>query len=161
MKIPIQNIYYLLAYAWGHADEARDREAGQVAIETLPDLLAHLLAVRTGTLLRRGLDRTYVEEEFESPGIRGKLDVGLTIKRQLLLRGRTMCRVEELRHDVMHNQIIRSTLRNLLRLEDLGPQVRAEVALVHSRLTDIQEISIRRSSFRRLRIHRNNRPYRS
>jgi hypothetical protein len=67
--------------------------------------------------------------------------------------------VEEFRYDVLHNRILRSTLRRLLALSELSPEVRAEVGLVYRKLEGISDIHIRRSSFRRVRIHRNNRAY--
>jgi 5-methylcytosine-specific restriction enzyme subunit McrC len=159
VKIPILNVYYLLAYAWGHADAVRDREAEDAPVETLPDLLAWILAHRTAALLKRGLDRSYVEEEVVIAGVRGKIDFGTTVKRSLLAQARTACIIEELRYDVLHNRILRSTLRRLLGLPRLSPQVRSEVGLVYRKLEGITEIPIRRLAFRKLRIHRNNRPY--
>jgi 5-methylcytosine-specific restriction enzyme subunit McrC len=159
VNIPIRNVYYLLAYAWGHADAAEDREADAAPVETLPDLLAWVLAHRTAALLKRGLDRSYVEEGVVLAGVRGKLELATTIKRNLLPQARTACTVEEFRHDILHNQILRSTLRRLLALPRLSPAVRAEVGLVYRKLEGVTEIQVRRSSFRRVRIHRNNRAY--
>lgn len=160
MKIPVRNLYYLLAYAWGHADAAREREADEAPIDTLPDLLAFVLAKRVSALLKRGMDRSYAEERLVLAGVRGKLDLSTTVKRNLLAQARTACSVEEFRHDILQNQILRKTLKNLLALPRLDPEVRASVGLVYRKLEEISEIKIRRSSFRRVRIHRNNRPYR-
>jgi 5-methylcytosine-specific restriction enzyme subunit McrC len=159
VKIPIQNVYYLLAYAWGHADAAQEREADAAAVETLPDLLAWVLAHRTSALLKRGLDRSYLEEQVTIPGVRGKLELAATIKQNVLSQAQTVCTVEEFRHDVLHNRILRSTLRRLLALPRLDPEVRAEIGLVYRKMEGVTEILIRRSTFRRVRIHRNNRAY--
>jgi 5-methylcytosine-specific restriction enzyme subunit McrC len=159
VKIPIRNVYYLLAYAWGHADAAQEREADAAAVDTLPDLLAWVLAHRTSALLKRGLDRSYLEEQVTIPGVRGKLELAATIKRNVLPQARTVCTVEEFRYDVLHNRILRSTLRRLLALPGLDRQVRAEVGLVYRKMEGVTEIPVRRSTFRRVRIHRNNRIY--
>lgn len=159
MKIPVRNLFYLLSYAWGHADAARDREAAAAPVETLPDLLAHVLAERVGRLLKSGLDRSYVEQRIEFAGVRGKLELGETTKRNLLGQARTACTVEELTHDIPQNRILRATLRSFLGLPDLSPRVRAEVGMVYRKLEGIQVVEIRRSSFRKVRLHRNNRPY--
>lgn len=160
MNIPVRNVYYLLAYAWGQADAARERLATSAEVETLPDLLAHVLAQRVASLIRRGLDRSYVEERVVIPGVRGKLDLSETLKRNLLLEARTQCIVEELQHDVLHNQILRSTLGRLLSLPRLDSKVRNEVGLIYRKLGEIGTIPLRRANFRRVRVHRNNRSYR-
>lgn len=159
MKIPIRNLYYLLAYAWGHADPARDREADSAPVHTLPDLLAFVLAERVARLLRRGLDRSYVEESVVVAGVRGKLEFGATIKRSLLSQARTQCTVVEFRYDILQNRIVRATLRRLLSLPQLDSAVRSEVGLVYRKLEGITDVILRRSSFRRVRIHRNNQAY--
>ena len=159
VNIPVHNLFYLLSYAWGHADAARDREAAAAPVETLADLLAHVLAHRVGRLLKSGLDRSYVEERVVFSGVRGKLELGDTVKRNLLSQARTACTVEELTYDIPQNRILRGTLESLLALPDLSPSVRAEVGIAYRKLEGIQAVQVRRSSFRKVRLHRNNRPY--
>lgn len=160
MKIPVQNIYYLLAYAWGYVDPAREREADAAQIEALPDLLAHVLAHRVSSLLKRGLERSYVEESLVTPGVRGKLEMAATIKQNLLSQAKTSCAIESFRQDILPNQILRATLRSLLKLPTLEGNVRSQVGLAYRKLEGIREIRLQRSSFRRVQLHRNNRPYR-
>lgn len=159
MNIPVRNLYYLLSYAWGHADAAREREADAAPVETLPDLFAHVLADRVLRVVKQGLDRSYVEERVVFAGVRGKLELGETLKRNLLAQARTACTVEEFTHDIPQNQILRSTLRRVLTLPDLSSAVRSEVGLAYRKLEGISEIEVRRSTFRKVRLHRNNRPY--
>lgn len=84
MSIPIENIYYLLCYAWNKLDE-KDRVAVSAEDYTkLLDLLAKVLINSTRILLKRGIDRNYVDVTAEFAGVKGKLQLSETIKSQLL-----------------------------------------------------------------------------
>lgn len=160
-KIPIANIYYLLCYAWGHFEE-RDvvRLEELEGLEKVHDLLAKVLAEGTFRLIRRGIDRGYREVREDLVGIRGKIAVGETTKRALLVRGQVTCDFEELSHDVVHNRILRSTLRSLLRLPDLHPDVRANVRSAYTKLDSVSVVPLNRRLFQQVRLDRNRRNYR-
>jgi len=64
MDIPILNIYYLLSYAWDKLDEAEPKEVSQVDNHNVINLFARVLSNRTAYLLRRGLDRGYIEKQY-------------------------------------------------------------------------------------------------
>ena len=71
-NIPILNIYYLLCYAWGRVQE-RDtiRLATLEDLSTVQDLLGKMLVHGVNNLIRRGIDRGYVEGREDLAGIRG------------------------------------------------------------------------------------------
>ena len=160
-KIPIANIYYLLCYAWNHVDE-RDvvRLEELEGLERVHDLLGKVLASGTFRLLRRGIDRGYREMREDLAGIRGKIAVGETAKRALRARGQVACDFEELSRDVLHNRILRSTLKSLLRLNDLHSGVRAQVRNAYSKLDGVSVVPLNSRLFRQVHIDRNRRYYR-
>ncbi len=161
MKIPIANVYYLLCYAWRHAEESDVVNVGELdQLEQIQDLLGKVLAEGTFQLVRRGIDRGYQETQEDLAGIRGKLAVAEMAKRALKARGRAACVFEELTHDVQHNRILRSTLRDLLRLPKLASEVRAQVGLAFRKLDGISEIRVDRQAFRQVQLDRNRRLYR-
>ena len=159
--IPIENIYYLLCYAWSHVEErdlVRLDELG--GLERVHDLLGKLLAEGTFRLIRRGLDRGYRQVRDDLAGIRGKINMGETAKRALRARGHVACEFEELSHDVLHNRILRSTLRSLLQLSDLHASVRVAVRSAYKKLNGISEIPLNRQLFQQVQLDRNRRYYR-
>ena len=160
-KIPIANIYYLLCYAWDHYEE-RDvvRLEALEEMERVQDLLGKVLAEGTFRLIRRGIDRGYREVHEDVAGIRGKMAVGETAKRALRARGRVACDFEELSHDVLHNRILRSTLKNLLRLPDLHSDVRTEVRNAYTKLDGVSVAPLSRRLFQQVHLDRNRRYYR-
>lgn len=157
--IPIRNIYYLLCYAWNHAQESELAQAGEEEFTRIQDLLGHVLATAAARLISRGLDRSYILEEAAVAGIRGKLEVAQTLKQRTLWSARTWCSFDEFHHDILPNQILKASLELLLRLEDLDGTVRDSVRQVYLHLPEVRRIRLRQEHFRRVQIHRNNRLY--
>ena len=160
-RIPIVNIYYLLCYAWEHFD-ARDlnRLDELDGLEKVHDLLGKVLAEGTVRLIRRGIDRGYREVREDIAGVRGKIAMGETVKRALRARGQVACNYEELSHDVLHNRILRSTLRSLMSLRDLHSDVRAEVRSAYTKLDGVSLVPLTRQLFQQVQLDHNRRYYR-
>mgnify|MGYP003594853162 CR=1 FL=1 len=157
--IRVENIYYLLCYAWDHAELATAREVSGVSSNRMEHLLAHVLAERVGELLRRGLHREYrtFEEELCAP--RGKMDVSATLKRGLIGVGRVACRVDELDHDLLLNQIIQATIDRLLCAID-DRELAQRLGSVRRRLPKIAPLEVRPEHVARAQLHRGNAHYR-
>ena len=150
-KIPISNIYYLLCYAWGHFDERDMVRLDELdKLEKVQDLLGKVLAKGTFRLIRRGIDRGYRDVREDLSGIRGKIAVGETVKRALYARGQVTCDYEELSHDVLHNRILRSTLRSLMRLPDLHADVRTDVRSAYTKLDGVTLAPLSRRLFQQV-----------
>lgn len=159
MTIPLRNIYYLLAYAWGAIEESKLVSVESDDFRTVPELLAGVLESGVTHLLKQGLDRSYIAEELETAVPRGKIDVTHTLKRSLLVKGQVHCTVDTLSQDVLQNQIIRSTLDTLVRMPELRKKQRRRLAVLSREMFDVSSITIRRNDFRKVAIHRNNRVY--
>ena len=160
-RIPILNIYYLLCYALRHWEEGETVQRRKLdRLEAVQDLLATILTQGVFQLIRTGLDRGYTEIHEDIAGVRGKIDLAQTIKRALRVRGQVACIYEELSHDVVHTQILRATLRNLLRIADLNSGVRSDVRKAYRKLVGISDIRLTRRTFGRVKLDRNRRYYR-
>jgi 5-methylcytosine-specific restriction enzyme subunit McrC len=156
LKIPIQNIYYLLCYAWNRLEERDIVEVPTDDATNILNLFARVLITGTRYLLHRGLDRGYITMEEDIGGIRGKIDFAETMKRQLMANAKLHCRFDELSYDVLHNQILKTTVARLVVSQDIEKVYRAEMADISRRLSNIQEIHLRSDLFSRVQLHRNN-----
>jgi len=160
MIIPIENLFFLLCYAWNAL-----LPAGMIDVRKLPgnrvnDLLAAVLVTGLQRLVRQGLERQYIASTIEIPGVRGKLQMSATIKRLAHVRGRAVCSFAELNPDTPANRIIRSTVRSLLRDPELDSGLRHPLARFFRGLGDVHDENLTRASFRSVQYHRNNRLYR-
>ena len=61
MQIPIENIYYLLCYAWNKLDEKDTCKCFIDDKTELLDLFAKVLINATKMLLKRGIDKSYID----------------------------------------------------------------------------------------------------
>src|ERR1051325_4731379 len=159
-RIPIGNIYYLLCYAW---DVLAEAELTSVSISPemkLQDLLASILNGGVTHLLKRGLDRAYVTAEEEIAGVRGRMDIGASLKRISFPRGRAYCVVDELSPDVLHNRIVKTTLRQLAQVQGLEPRLAHDLRALYRRMPGVQEMTITGQSFNRVVLGRKNAYYR-
>src|SRR5262245_51822692 len=98
--IPIENIYYLFCYAWNRFEEAQSIPLGAVPSPDLPNLLARVLVNGMSRLFRRGLDRGYQYHEEEISTVRGRIDLGSTLRLQARNVRRLHCEFDELSYDV-------------------------------------------------------------
>lgn len=147
------SLYYLLCYAWDHADLATRADVAGVPNDRVADLLAHVLTVRLSELLRRGLHREYVsrDEELRSP--RGKIDVPTHVRRVLRPSGRVACQFDELDHDVLINQVVRATLEHLAPAVAAPETARALRGLAR-RMPAVSDVALDERVFARMRLHR-------
>lgn len=158
-QIPIQNLYYLLCYAWDVTDQQHKVKVDGTRCHSLENLLSMVLTNACEHLLRRGLIREYKFEEQEVEGIRGKLNVTETLKSGKYRQGRTICMIDDMSQDVLINQIVFSTLKRIVRLKSLDENIRAKVSNVLRRFPMMKKIQISLKTFELVKLHRNNRFY--
>ncbi|MBA4122008.1 MAG: 5-methylcytosine-specific restriction endonuclease system specificity protein McrC [Acidobacteria bacterium] len=159
MSIPIENIYYLLCYAWNKLDEKERVAVSAEDYTKLLDLLAKVLINSTRILLKRGIDRNYIDITTEFAGVKGKLELSQTIKTQLLLKQKTVCSFDEFSSNVLTNQILVATLNRLIRTEGLDTNLKSEIKNLLWRFDEIQPIELKGTDFGKVRLHRNNKFY--
>lgn len=155
-RIPILNIYYMLCYAWGHVQERDTARLEALAdLSTVYNLLGKVLAGGVNHLVRRGMDRGYLERREDLAGVRGKLVVGDTVKRALKTRARAACDFEELSADILRNRILRASLRRLLQDTsriNLAPDVRSTVRSAYRKMPGVSPMRLTRSAFTRVQL---------
>ncbi len=159
MTIPVRNIYYLLCYAWDHVREGETVDVGSEEFSGMVDFFAKVLNEGVSRLISRGLDRDYVAVSEDIRGLKGKLDLATTVKRNLLLTGKTHCAFDELSYDVLQNQILKATFRQLGFVTSLDPEQRRRAGRLYRKLDAVSDVPLRPRLFRTVRIHRNNQFY--
>jgi 5-methylcytosine-specific restriction enzyme subunit McrC len=158
-SIPIENVYFLFCYAWNRFPEGRTIGVGTVDSPKICDLFASVLIRGVNRLTRRGLDRGYTETQDDMSGVRGRIVVGDTLRRNLLLFGRTNCRFDDLNHDILHNQIIKATISRLADSHEVADGLRHELGRLKRLFSEVADIGLSNSSFRRVQLSRNNGNY--
>ncbi len=119
-QISIQNIYYLLCYAWNRLEEGAVADVEPVTSTRLVDLFAKVLAGGVYYLIRRGFDRDYLPYSEDTATLRGKIDFASSLKRNPLAKGHARYDFDELDYNVLHNRIIKTTVSRLVLADELA-----------------------------------------
>ncbi|WP_338792523.1 5-methylcytosine-specific restriction endonuclease system specificity protein McrC [Bernardetia sp. MNP-M8] len=160
MAIPIKNIYYLLCYAWNKLDESQRINVSIDDKTELLDLFAKVLITATKVLLKRGIDRDYIENVQEINAVKGKLQVSQTLKQNLLSKQKTVCSFDDFSFNILQNQILLSTIQRLINTRNIDRNLKTELIFLQKKLPQtIEKIELKNSLFSQVKIHRNNRFY--
>ena len=159
MQIPIENIYYLLCYAWNKLEE---KERVNVSVDDkteLLDLFAKILINGTKILLKRGIDRSYIDFTDEIAGVKGKVQISQTLKSNILFKQRTICTFDTFSSNILTNRILVSTIYSLSRTKALDKDLKKELITLQRMFSGIELIQINNSLFSQIKLNRNNRFY--
>ena len=156
MKIPILNIYYLLCYAWDRLEEGETISVSQVGKNEVSQLFATVLIEGTSHLFKKGLDRGYVQYSEEIQRIRGKIDFPMNIKRNFFKQPRLYCEFDELDYNILHNQILKTTIKNMIGCQGLDSDTNDKLKNLYLRLHRIDDIFLTKNKFRQVQLNRNN-----
>ena len=93
--IPIRNIYYMLAYAFQVLHEQGYKDVAAEDFRNTAELLAAILCKGVSVQIKRGLCRQYITKEEPLASPRGKLEIGESIKTQVLRKKQLVCAYDE------------------------------------------------------------------
>ena len=158
-QIPIQNMYYILCYAWGMGEMRGKVNVGVERCDSIANLLVHVLLNATNDLLKRGLSQGYTVFGTELDGIKGKINIGETLKLGRYRQGRMYCNYDELSSDILVNQILYSTLRDALKIRGLSEHNESRLLTTVRRMPLMKRIQLSDSVFKSVRLHSNNTYY--
>lgn len=113
--IRIQNIYYMLAYAFQVLHEQGYKDVATEDFENTAELLSAILCRGVSVQIKRGLCRQYITNEELLGSPRGKIEIGESIKTQAIRKKQLVCAYDEFSVDAYTNRIIKTTMELLLR----------------------------------------------
>ena len=158
MEIPIQNIYFLLCYAWDKLEERELVDVDPVGITELVDLFSRVLISGTNHLLKRGFDRNYVLHEEQTGRLKGKIRFDAVFKAGMPT-ATLPCEFDELSYDVVHNRILKATARRLMRTDTISKENAEELAALCRQLPEVRDVELTGQIFGQVQLHRNNQFY--
>ena len=158
MEIPIQNIYYLLCYAWDKLEERELVDVDPGGTPELVDLFARVLISGTNHLLKRGFDRNYVLHEERTSRLRGKIRFDAVVKAGVPTAA-LPCEFDELSYDVVHNRILKATARRLTRTDSISKDNAETLASLCRQLPEVRDVELTSQLFGQVQLHRNNQFY--
>ena len=155
----IQNIYYMLSYAFQILKQEDYQQVAAEKFEKIHDLFAAILEKGVSRQVKQGLYREYVPMQENLSVMRGKLNMGQTVHLQVQRKQKLACEFDEFSEDNLYNQILKVTIHRLIRADDVAPkrkQALKKLIVFFSNVTLIQPDHI---AWKRLIYQRNNRNY--
>lgn len=113
--IPIQNIYYMLSYAFQTLQAENYKDLATENFHNTAELCAAILDKGIGIQLKHGLRRDYVSKSESLSTLQGKLNISESIKTQTMLKKQMICTYDEFSTNIQFNQIIKYTVLLLLK----------------------------------------------
>ena len=159
LNIRIQNIYYLLCYAWDKLAEKDVVSVEAIDSTTLADLFAKVLINGTIHLLKRGFDRGYVSQHEWTGRLRGRICFQEALLKNATMTGRLPCDFDELSYNVLHNRILKTTMWRLTRIQGLAVANSEGLVRLCRQFSDIEDIELNSRLFGQVQLHRNNQFY--
>lgn len=134
-KVPITNLFAMLELAYDlrsfkFLDGIIEIESVEALVERICSILAHRILDR----VRRGLHQEYVRLGEDLQVLRGRLDIGETMKAMLRPRPSLVCEFDDLTADLPDNQLLLWTLNVASRMGFQREQVRNEVSRAYRAL---------------------------
>lgn len=156
--IPVQNIYYMLAYAFQILNENGYRNIATEEFDNVGELCAAILAKGVSIQLKRGLGRAYIPQTESLSSLRGKIDITESIKTQSMLRKQLVCTYDDFTVNSYMNRILKSTMELLIR-SDISRTRKKELRKLLVFFGDVETLNVYDINWQ-IRYNRNNQSYR-
>lgn len=156
--IPVQNIYYMLAYVFQVLNENGYKDIATEQFDNVGELCAAILTKGISIQLKRGLGKAYVSQTEPMSSLRGKIDIAESIKTQSMLRKQLVCTYDDFTVNSYMNRILKSTMELLIR-SDISKVRKKELRKLLVFFGDVDSIDVHEINWR-LQYNRNNQSYR-
>ena len=156
--IPIQNIYYMLSYAFRTLTKQGYREMSTEKFSNTADLMTEILIEGISQQLKRGLGRAYIEQMEDISVIRGRVNITESVKRQTMINRKLSCVYDDFSVNNSKNRIIKSTALLLLRA-DVAKQRKSRLRKLLVYFDKVELIDLRTVDWN-IHYDRNNQTYR-
>ena len=156
--IPIQNIYYMLSYAFQILNEQGYKKLATEEFHNTAELMAAILAKGITAQIKRGLGREYIPKKEELSSLQGRIDISESIQRLTMLNKKLVCEYDEFSVNSTMNRIIKSTAELLIR-SDISKARKKELKKLMTFFADVESLDLYSVNWN-IRFDRNNQNYR-
>lgn len=155
----IQNIYYMLSYAFQILKQEDYKQISGEKFDKIHDLFAAILEKGVSRQVKQGLYREYVPMQESLPVMRGKLNMGETVRLKVQNKQKLACDFDEFSEDNLYNQILKVTIHRLIRADDVADKRKQSLRRLSVFLNNVKLIQPDHIAWNRLIYQRNNRNY--
>lgn len=161
-KVPVRNLFYMLAIALELQFKNIRFWEELAEYERLDDVLEFVASYFTDLLddrLKRGLYRSYIDQEENLNFVRGRISFMEDLRRNHALRHRHYCKYSEFTWDIPENQVLRQ-VAHLLSGWDFSERLKLRLVKIDSALTEVTPTNFPSYVLDQLSYTRHNADYR-
>ena len=155
--IPVQNIYYMLSYAFQVLNEKGYKDIATEQFDNVAELCAAILSKGITVQLKRGLGKEYIPQTEALSSLRGKIDITESIKTQSLLRKQLICIYDDFTVNSYLNRILKTTM--VLLHADVSKVRKKAIRKLMIYFADVDVLDVHNINWN-IRYDRNNQSYR-
>lgn len=155
--IRIQNIYYMLSYAFQVLNEQGYKQVATEEFDNAAELCTAILIKGVASQIKRGLEREYILKCESLSSLRGKIDISASVKEQSMLKKQLVCDHDEFSVNSYMNRIIRTTMDVLLR-SSISKEKKKQLRKLFIYFSDVEPLNRENINWK-LQFNRNNQTY--
>ncbi|WP_295093626.1 5-methylcytosine-specific restriction endonuclease system specificity protein McrC [Ruminococcus sp.] len=155
----IQNIYYMLSYAFQILKQEDYHKVAGEKFDKIHDLFAAILEKGIARQVKQGLYREYVPMQENLSVMRGKLNINETLRLQVQREQKLSCEFDEFSEDNLYNQILKVTIHRLIKAEDVAAKRKQALKKLIVFFGNVKLIQPDHIAWNRIIYQRNNRNY--
>lgn len=155
--IRIQNIYYMLSYAFQILNEQGYKQVATEEFDNVAELCAAILIKGISSQIKRGLGKEYVIQSEPLSALRGKIDISSSVKKQTMLKKQLICNYDEFSINSYMNRIIRTTMDHLIR-SDISKDRKKQLRKLLFCFSEVEPLNRENINWK-LQFNKNNQTY--
>lgn len=157
--IPIQNLFYMLCYAWNVLPIKDTINAESEKLKDSYNLLGRIFSYGVGKIIRQGFYRNYITTEDELSVIKGKVLIPNTINQSSFVKKKIFCEFDEFTSNNLFNQIIKYTLNSLIKNTSIDNSIKIDLKKQITFFAHVDESVPNKTNLQKLKFSRNNFKY--
>lgn len=157
--IKIQNIYYMLAYAFQVLNEESYAKIASEEFDNTGNLFAAILSKGIANQIKRSLGKEYICHTKALSTPRGKINVSASIKQLTPLKKQLVCEFDEFSENAYMNQILKTTAMLLIRSAEVRVEQKKALKKVMLFFNAVDTVDPHLILWSGIRYHRNNATY--
>ena len=154
-SVPIKNVYNMLVYAFEVLNSKEYERLNREDCEDIYDLLSSLLLCGVGSLIKRGMLKNYVSQTEELTAIRGRVDIGSSVRKLSFQNAKVVCNFDEFSTNILFNQVLKMTFIYLNR-KPLQRNIKRDVSKLLLHFHEIDSINVSAIKWDSFTFNRNN-----
>ena len=149
----------MLAYVYTDLIQRDYKDIEVQVFDNVGDILAVILFKTVSKQIKRGLIKEYVEDKGELETLKGRINIGESIKLKINNKNKLYCEFDRLSINNYLNSIIKTTMKVLILSKDISYQNKKNLKKLMVLFSDVDVIEINKIRWRNIKYNKSNTNY--